>query len=56
MHLIWENSFIYPINTVDEIENLASRLGGKVGEMPTTYLGMPLGTKSKSTRIWNVEK
>lgn len=56
LHLIWENSFIYPINTVDEIENLASRLGGKVGEMPTTYLGMTLGTKSKSTRIWNVEK
>ncbi|XP_059284834.1 uncharacterized protein LOC132038129 [Lycium ferocissimum] len=27
--------------------------GGEVGALPTTYLGMPLGAKSKSTGIWN---
>lgn len=28
-------------------------LGGKVGELPTIYLGMPLGAKSKAKGIWN---
>ena len=36
-------SFIYPVNTVPNIGDLAYKLGGKVGELPTTYLGMPLG-------------
>lgn len=40
------------------IEVPASKLGGKVGELPTTYQGMPLGEKNKSRGIWNrvVEK
>ena len=43
--------------TISEIDALASKLGG-VGELPTTYLGMSLGAKSKSATIWNgvVEK
>lgn len=32
---------------------MASKLGGRVGEFPATYLGMPLGAKSKSRDIWN---
>jgi len=46
------------VNEVPEINRLAGILGGKVGEMPTTYLGMPLGANSKSKNIWNamVEK
>ncbi|KAG5630223.1 hypothetical protein H5410_001940 [Solanum commersonii] len=27
--------------------------GGKIGELPTVYLGMPLGDKNKSKGIWN---
>uniref|UniRef100_M1A801 Reverse transcriptase zinc-binding domain-containing protein n=1 Tax=Solanum tuberosum TaxID=4113 RepID=M1A801_SOLTU len=50
LHINWGKSFIYPINTV---EDLAEKLGGKVGELPTTYLGMPLGAKSKSKNIWS---
>ncbi|KAG5630319.1 hypothetical protein H5410_002036 [Solanum commersonii] len=46
-------SFIYPSNTVINIEDPANILGGKVGELPTTYLGMPLGSKSKSKEIWS---
>ncbi|WMV40904.1 hypothetical protein MTR67_034289 [Solanum verrucosum] len=51
-------SFIYPVNEVPQISLLANILGGKIGELPTTYLGMPLGAKSKSLSIWNsvVEK
>ncbi|WMV11160.1 hypothetical protein MTR67_004545 [Solanum verrucosum] len=53
LHINWGKSFIYPINSVINIDVLASKLGGKVGELPTTYLGMPLGAKSKSKGIWN---
>ncbi|WMV22464.1 hypothetical protein MTR67_015849 [Solanum verrucosum] len=53
LHINWGKSFIYPINSVLNTEVLARTLGGKVGELPTTYLGMPLGAKSKSKGIWN---
>ncbi|WMV44670.1 hypothetical protein MTR67_038055 [Solanum verrucosum] len=53
LHINWEKSFIYPVNEVPEISTLTNILGGKIGELPTTYLGMPLGAKSKSMNIWN---
>ncbi|WMV13350.1 hypothetical protein MTR67_006735 [Solanum verrucosum] len=58
LHINWGKSFIYPVNEVPEISPLANILGGNIGELPTTYLGMPLGAKSKSLSIWNsvVEK
>jgi len=58
LHINWGKSFVYPVNEGPDINSLASILGGKVGELPTTYLGMPLGAKSKSKNIWNavVEK
>lgn len=31
----------------------ATILGGELGELPSVYLCMPLGAKSKSTEIWN---
>ncbi|KAG5580719.1 hypothetical protein H5410_051346 [Solanum commersonii] len=46
-------SFIYPINKVPNINALANILGGRIGELPTVYLGMPLGDKRKSKGIWN---
>lgn len=53
LHINWGKSYIYPINDVAEIEMLAREMGGRVGELPTTYLGMPLGAKSKAKGIWN---
>lgn len=35
------------------MEQLALILGGEVKTLPTVYLGMPLGAKSKSKEIWN---
>ena len=29
-------------------------MGGEVGSLPTIYLGMPLGSKSKAWNIWNL--
>lgn len=53
LHINWGKGLVYPINTVNAIEGLANTLGGKVGDLPTTYLGMPLGAKSKLKGIWN---
>lgn len=32
---------------------LADFLGGKVGELPTVYLGMPLGVNTTQKGIWS---
>lgn len=32
---------------------LTNILGGEIGTIPTIYLGIPLGAKSKSKKIWN---
>jgi hypothetical protein len=34
--------------------SLAHILGCRIGSLPMTYLGMPLGTSFKSLSIWNV--
>ncbi|WMV12004.1 hypothetical protein MTR67_005389 [Solanum verrucosum] len=54
IHINWNNSFLYPVNEMKSlIPSLARILGGRTGDLPTTYLGMPLGSKSKSIGIWN---
>ena len=46
-------SEIIPIGTVDNVEELASELGWKVGSFPTPYLGLPLGAKHKALGVWD---
>lgn len=53
LHINWGKSFIYPINDVPQLDNLIEKLGGRIGNPPTTYLGMPLVAESKSNGIWN---
>lgn len=53
LHINWHKCFIYLVNEVMQLQSLVIILGGKVGELPTVYLGMPLGAKSKSKDIWN---
>lgn len=45
---------MYPINVVPNMEMLNAILGGEIGALPTMYLGMPLGTISTSSKIWNI--
>ncbi|RVX22513.1 Kinesin-like protein KIN-7C, mitochondrial [Vitis vinifera] len=35
------------------METLASVLGCKIGSLPTSYLGLPLGAPYKATRVWD---
>ncbi|XP_055814707.1 uncharacterized protein LOC129884435 [Solanum dulcamara] len=46
-------SFLYPVNEVPNMEILKTILGCEVGALPTIYLRLPLGAKSKSMEIWN---
>ena len=34
------------------MEDLVFVLGCRVGKLPTTYLGLPLGASFKSTSMW----
>lgn len=38
---------------MDNIQELAGVLGCEVGSLPTFYLGLTLGAKSKDLEIWN---
>ncbi|KAJ9675215.1 hypothetical protein PVL29_024243 [Vitis rotundifolia] len=42
-----------PVGEGIPMETLASILGCKIGSLPTTYLGLPLGAPYKSTRVWD---
>ena len=46
-------SEIVPIGEVRNIQSLANILQCRVGSLPMTYLGMPLGTLYKTPSIWN---
>ena len=46
-------SEILPIGPVANMEELASELGCKIGSLPTTYLGLPLGAKHKAQSVWD---
>ena len=46
-------SEMVPIREVNNVHALAEILGCRVGALPMTYLGMPLGASHKSPSIWN---
>ena len=46
-------SGILPVGRVENVEVLASELGCKVGSLPSTYLGLPLGAPHKSVAVWD---
>ena len=46
-------SEMVPIGEVHNVHVLAEILGCRIGSLPMTYLGMPLGASYKSPTIWN---
>ena len=54
MRINLDKSSILPVGDVENPNLLALELGCKVGSLPTTYLGLPLGTRHKSTKVWVV--
>ena len=48
-----DKSEILPVGRVENLELLALKVGCKVGRLPTSYLGIPLGANHKSVPIWD---
>ena len=46
-------SEIIPVGEVEEILEMAVELGCKVGQLPSTYLGLPLGVPNKASCVWD---
>ena len=46
-------SEMVPIGEVPNVHVLAEILGCRIGSLPMTYFGMPLGASHKSPTIWN---
>ena len=41
------------VGRVENVEELADEFGYKVGNLPSTYLGMPLGAPFKYVGVWD---
>ena len=48
-----EKSELIPVGRVENIDDLALDFGCRVGSLPSTYLGLPLGAPFKSVSVWN---
>ena len=48
-----EKSELIPVGRVSNVDYLADELGCKVGSLPTTYPGLPLGAHCKSVAVWD---
>ena len=46
-------SEIIPVGEVEEILEMAMELGCKVGQLPSAYLGLPLGAPNKASSVWD---
>ena len=48
-----DKSEIYKVGDVDNLDSLATVLGCHSGQLPSTYLGLPLGAPHKSVAAWD---
>ena len=46
-------SEIIPVGGVEEIDELATELGCRVGSLPSQYLGLPLASLNKAHSVWH---
>ena len=54
LKIILAKSKVIPVGNVDNVEDLAHELGCRVGALPSSYLGLPLGAQHKSVAVWDV--
>ena len=48
-----DKSDILSVGRVENLEALALEVGCKVGRLPSSYLGIPLGANHKSVAVWD---
>ncbi|RVW39742.1 hypothetical protein CK203_074683 [Vitis vinifera] len=49
-----DKSEVILVGRIDSLENIVLMMGCRVGKLPTSYLGLPLGAPFKSSRVWDV--
>lgn len=54
MHVNMAKSELFQVGEGCDVESLAWILGCKIGVLPTTYLGLPLGAPYKSKAMWDL--
>lgn len=47
-----EKQALLLVGEVADVKVLAMELGCKVGSLPTSYIGLPLGHHHKTTTVW----
>ena len=47
-----DKSVILLVGIVENFNQLACELGCRIGSLPSSYLGLPLGFKLNSSRVW----
>ena len=48
-----EKSKLIPVGRVENIDDLPMEFGSRVGSLPSTYLGLPLGAPFKFVTVWD---
>ena len=46
-------SEIIPVGEVQELDVMAMEIGCRVGSLPSSYLGLPLGAPNKALSAWD---
>ncbi|RVW38000.1 hypothetical protein CK203_084191 [Vitis vinifera] len=44
---------VIPIGEVDGVLDMAAEIGCRVGQLPTVYLGLPLGAPNRAVSVWD---
>jgi hypothetical protein len=45
-------SMLVPVGSLEDVDQLASRLGCGIADLPLKYLGLPLGASFKLKEVW----
>ena len=48
-----DKSELLPVGEVDNADDLTAELDCRIGSLPSTYLGLPLGVAHKSVTVWD---
>ncbi|RVX01885.1 Transposon TX1 uncharacterized 149 kDa protein [Vitis vinifera] len=48
-----EKSMVIPVGEVEGVLDMAAEIGCKVGQLPTVYLGLPLGAPNRASYVWD---
>ncbi|RVW14110.1 LINE-1 reverse transcriptase-like [Vitis vinifera] len=48
-----DKSMVIPVGKVEGVLEMAAEIGCRVGQLPTVYLGLPLGAPNRASSVWD---